>query len=123
MPRDPRALLPLPAHVLQILLALHAGDLHGYALLSSIEARTRGEMAVGTSTLYASLARLKKLGVIDEVDAPADADSEDARRRYYRVTAFGLEVMREEALRIRRLNRMISHARVLSAAPAGRGDA
>jgi hypothetical protein len=39
------------------------------------------------------------------------------------VTAFGLEVMREEALRIRRLNRMISDARVLSAAPAGRGDA
>lgn len=119
---DPNALLPLAAHDLQILLALLERDMHGYALIDAIETRTGGQMQLGTSTVYAALTRLQKLGVIAHAAPPADADSNDARRRYYGLTAFGREVVRAEAHRIRRLNRMIADARVL-APTGGRGGA
>jgi predicted permease len=77
---SPRQLLPLQAHVLQILVALAERDRHGYALLAAIEQRSPGEARLGTSTLYASLVRLLKLGAIADVAPPDDADSEDQRR-------------------------------------------
>ena len=115
MTSDPRSLLPLPAHVFQILLSLLDHDLHGYALIQDIARRTGGEMALGTSTLYAAIKRMVKAGLLAETDRPADADSDDERRRYYRATAFGQAVAREEARRIRRLHDMIADARALDA--------
>jgi hypothetical protein len=38
--------------------------------------------------------------LVERAAAPADADSEDERRRYYRVTDFGREVVAGEATRI-----------------------
>ena len=49
-------------------------------------------------TLYRALERLLEHGLIREVAGPAD--EEDARRRYYRLTAAGRRVAREEALRL-----------------------
>jgi len=121
MTSDPRSLLPLPAHVFQILLSLLDHDLHGYALIQDIARRTGGEMALGTSTLYAAIKRMVKAGLLAETGRPADADSDDERRRYYRATAFGQAVAREEARRIRRLNDMIADARVLEAPSRARG--
>ena len=110
---DPESLVPLPRLAFQILLALAERERHGYALLDAIERQTGGETRLGTSTLYASLVRLQKLGAITDAPPPAEADSDDERRRYYRITPFGMAVVREEALRIRQLNKILTDARVL----------
>jgi DNA-binding PadR family transcriptional regulator len=116
----PADLLPLPTHVLQILLSLLERPQHGYAILKEIEARTGGEMRLGTSTLYAALRRLSALGLIVETDAPPETESDDARRRYYGATRFGREVVAAEARRVRRLSEMLDRIPALSSA-AGRG--
>ncbi len=109
----PRDHLPLQPHVLQILLSLTQREMHGYSLIKEIDARTEGEMVLGTSTLYAAIKRMVKAGLLEETQRPADSDSEDGRRRYYRATPLGHEVAREEALRIRRLDGMLAGTSLL----------
>ena len=110
---NPKHHLPLQSHVLQILLSLIQREMHGYSLIKDIGARTEGEMVLGTSTLYAAIKRMVKAGLLEETDPPGDAESEDGRRRYYRATAFGREVAREEDLRIRRLDEMLAGTSLL----------
>lgn len=118
-PRAPGELLPLPVHLLHILLSLLEGERHGYAVLKEIEERTAGETRLGASTLYAALKRMVDAGLAVETAPPEDADSSDSRRRYYRATAFGAEVARAEAQRIRRLSRLLDRVPALSSG-AGR---
>jgi DNA-binding PadR family transcriptional regulator len=74
----PRDLSP---QVFHILLALADQDLHGYAIVQDVAARTDGEVRLTASTLYAALKRLLDDGWIVELDK---ADDDDPRRRYYR---------------------------------------
>jgi len=116
---EPTDLLPLPPHVFHILLSLLDRDLHGYALIQDIALRTGGETQLGTSTLYAALKRMLGAGLLEETERPAGEPSTDERRRYYRATALGRDVARAEALRIRRLERMLAETGVLDRRPAG----
>ncbi len=93
---------PLSAQVFQVLLSLVDDDLHGYALIQDIEQRTGGEMRLGTGTLYTAIARLVELGLIE------DTGRTDERRRYYRLTSFGGQVL---ALETGRLERLLAAAR------------
>ncbi len=88
-----------------ILLALRDRQSHGYEILKTVQAGSLGKIRMGPATLYTTLRRLLDAGLIVEIDGPAD---EDARRRYYRLSARGrnaldqeLERM-EEALRLAR---------------------
>ncbi len=110
---DPHQYLPLQTHVFHILLSLLEGEQHGYGMIKHIARRTKGELTLGTSTLYAAIKRLLKDGLIERAEAPRQAASDDPRRRYYRATALGRAVAREEALRIRRLDRIIAKTTVL----------
>ena len=92
-------------------------------LYGTVDFLTGGRPRLGTSTLYAALTRLQRAEVIADAPPPPDADSTDARRRYYQITAFGRAVMREEALRIRQLDRLLADAKILEAAPRSRGGA
>jgi DNA-binding PadR family transcriptional regulator len=112
--------LPLPSHVFLILLSLLESERHGYALLKDVERRTDGETRLGTSTLYAALKRLLAQGLIAEVPPPADAVSDDSRRRYYRATAFGTRVAEAEAQRVRRLGELIAGVPALASGPRRR---
>ena len=100
--KDPSSLLPLTPLSLAILLALADGDLHGYAIIKEVERQTEGRLRVGTGSLYAALQRMGDEALIAESpdEPPPGAD---ARRRYYRLTAFGREVARQETLRIARV--------------------
>ena len=113
---NPKDHLPLQPHVLQILLSLIQREMHGYSLIKDIGARTEGEMVLGTSTLYAAIKRMVKAGLLEEIQRPADSDSADDRRRYYRATPFGRGVAREEALRIRRLDDRLAGTSLLGEA-------
>jgi DNA-binding PadR family transcriptional regulator len=105
---SPESLLPLTAPTFQILLALVDAERHGYAIMQEVAERSGGAARLGPGTLYASLKRLLEGGLIAEVGERADPALGDERRRYYRITDYGLAVARAEA---RRLEATVAAAR------------
>jgi len=103
---------PLTTPVFQILLSLvDAPDLHGYAIIQDVAARTDGEVRLTASTLYAAVGRMLDAGLIQEVEAPAESGG--APRRCYRITREGRRVAREEAERLARAVAMARDKRLL----------
>jgi DNA-binding PadR family transcriptional regulator len=96
--REPQALVPLTPAVFHIMLALADGERHGYGIMLEVEAL--GIIRLGPGTLYRSIQRMLVEGLIEELKDHADPDSDDERRRYYRLTDFGQRVAREEARRL-----------------------
>ncbi len=70
---------------LLILTSLAAGPKHGYAMIADIQAMAG--VRLGPGTLYGAIPRLERAGLIEALEA---AD----RRRPYRLTARGSEVLR-----------------------------
>jgi DNA-binding PadR family transcriptional regulator len=107
-------LLPLPSATFHILLALADDDRHGYAIIQDVETRTGGELKLSAGTLYRSIQRMLEQGLLVETrDRPAPED-DDERRRYYRITPFGLAVAKAET---RRLTDLVRMARAAGFAP------
>jgi DNA-binding PadR family transcriptional regulator len=103
VPPDARSLLPLSSQVFHVLLSLHDGPQHGYAIIQDIRERTRNEMRLTASTLYDALARLVDQKLIEEVEPAIRAADHDSRRRYYALTPLGREVAHLETHRLKRL--------------------
>ncbi|HKJ01250.1 MAG TPA: helix-turn-helix transcriptional regulator [Longimicrobiales bacterium] len=82
----------------QILLALADEDRHGYGIIKEIEGREGPGVAPSTGALYLALQRMEGEGMVRE--APHPGEGEDARRRYYRITARGRSVAEEESERL-----------------------
>ena len=101
MNRAPDALLPFTAVEFEILLSLGGGDLHGYAVMQDIEARTDGRLSLRPGTLYRAISRLLDHGVIAE-RSDAARGSGDPRRRTYYLTAEGRRLAAREAERLAR---------------------
>jgi len=99
--------LPLPTAVFHILVALADRDRHGYSIMQDVGARTEGKVRLSAGTLYSAIRRMLEQGLIEELRDSPDPDSEDQRRRYYRLTALGRRVALAEA---RRLRDMLSQA-------------
>jgi DNA-binding PadR family transcriptional regulator len=106
-------LLPLPPTTFHILLALYDEERHGYAIIQDVEERTEGELRLSAGTLYRSIARLVEQGLIAEVTRKR-AMGDDPRRRYYRLTPFGIDVARAE---MRRLSQLVRLARARGLKP------
>jgi DNA-binding PadR family transcriptional regulator len=103
---------PLSPAMHHILLALLEGDLHGYAIMQSVEALSNGSLRMGPGTLYGTLKRLLEQRLVEETDERPATDDDDERRRYYRLTPSGREAVRSETARLSRLVRFASrHAR------------
>lgn len=90
-----------------LLLTLVDGDKHGYAMAKEVEDRSDGAISLGPGSLYWSLARLSKAGLIEESRAPEDG-SREGRRRYYRLTPAGRGALEDE---LATLSRVVSFAR------------
>jgi DNA-binding PadR family transcriptional regulator len=111
MPR--RKLDPLPSVAFQILLALADQPLHGYAIMRQVAEQAEGRMRLGPATLYGSIQTLLEAGLIEEADAPAQDDSGDERRRYYRISAAGRNMARDEAERLAGMLRVARAKKIL----------
>lgn len=98
----PEELLPLTDLAFNILVSLQGDELHGYALIKTLRERT-GRERLRTGTVYAALARLQEEGLVEEAASRGSRDSDDERRRYYRVTGLGSDVARAEAARLAEL--------------------
>jgi DNA-binding PadR family transcriptional regulator len=104
--RTPEFLLPLPAATFHILLAVADEDRHGYGIIQEVAARTNSQVRLSAGTLYRSLQRMIEQDLIVEVDERPAPEFDDERRRYYRITKFGVAVARAEARRLQALVRL-----------------
>ena len=104
---DPRRFLPLPSLSYYVLLALGEGAAHGWAIIKRIHELTGGTADPSSGSLYLAMVRLQDDGLIAGSATPA---GDDARRRYYRLTALGRDVARAES---QRLARLVTRARAL----------
>ena len=105
--------VPLQPAAFHILLALAAGERHGYALMSDVEELSDGALRIGPGTLYGSIKRLLAAGLIEESEARPDAALDDQRRRYYRLTPQGRAILSAEATRLARLVNVAQQRKVL----------
>lgn len=117
MPREnhpsPGPLTPATFH---ILLSLTGPPIHGYRIKRMVEDRTEGAVRLGAGTLYAGIRRMVKEGLIEERDAPADADVEPgARWRFYAITEKGRATLDGE---LDRMSADLETARALLGDPA-----
>ena len=106
--RNPLDYLPLTPAMFHVLVALADGDRHGYAVIKDVSARTAGRVELGTGTLYGIIKRLLADGLAVESSRRQPADRDDPRRKYYRLTPFGREVVAAET---DRLQAMVAAAR------------
>ena len=70
--------------------------------------RYPGGDGIEPANLYRTLRTLLSQGLIEESDRRADPERDDERRRYFRITALGMDAARSEAAR---LERMLAAAR------------
>jgi DNA-binding PadR family transcriptional regulator len=106
---DADAFLPLPAAAFHILLALTAGECHGYGIIQDVASRTKGALRLSPGTLYRTIQRLLEDGLIEE-PRRVSRDRSDPRRRYYRITPLGTAIARAETRRLSELVRLARSA-------------
>ena len=96
-PHTKKVYVPMTETAFYILLCLQREN-HGYGILQQTEKMTGGEIRLSPGTLYGSLSKMEKDGVIAFV-------REEEKRRLYRLTALGLQLLALEKKRIARLYR------------------
>ena len=76
-------------------------EAHGYSIVQQVEKLTDGEIRISPGTMYGSLSKMEKDGLIRFV-------REEDKRKIYRITDLGRQVLDLEINRIKRLCRTIS---------------
>ena len=102
------SLLPLPTATFYILMAVASEDRHGYAIIQDVAELTSGSVKLSAGTLYRSIQRMLEQGLLVETES-ATPETDDERRRYYRITPFGRTVAEAES---QRLSRMVKLAQL-----------
>lgn len=89
-------LLPLTETMHYILLALR-DPLHGYAIMQEVELMSNGQVRIAAGTLYGALENLLKYHWIELLP------TEDPRRKVYRLTDEGFEILKVEQERLQHI--------------------
>ena len=89
--------VPMTETAFYILLCLRKPN-HGYGIVQTIRKRTDGAVRLAPGTMYGSLSKMEKDGVIRFV-------REEDKRKIYQITQLGEDVLRIELKRIERLYR------------------
>ena len=85
-----------------ILLCLQTPN-HGYGIVQKVKELTDNEVVLGPGTMYGSLSKMEKDGLIEFV-------REEEKRKIYQITDLGKEVLELELKRISRLYRNAQEA-------------
>lgn len=89
--------IPMTETGFYILLCLQKPN-HGYGIVQRVEAMTSGEIRLTPGTMYGSLSKMEKDGLIRFL-------REEEKRKIYEITDLGREVLQLELKRINRLYR------------------
>lgn len=73
---------------------------HGYGIVQRVEKLTEGEIRLAPGTMYGSLSKMEKDGLISFI-------REEDKRKIYQITDLGKEVLSLELKRINRLYKSI----------------
>lgn len=87
--------VPMTETGFYILLCLQE-EMHGYSIVQKVEVLTGGEIRLSPGTMYGSLSKMEKDGLIRFV-------REEEKRKSYIITELGREVLELEMKRIERL--------------------
>ena len=87
--------IPMTETAFYILLALKS-PLHGYGIILEVEALTEGRLRLGAGTIYGTLSKMEKDGLINVV-------GQEERRKIYRQSILGDELLKLELERLRTL--------------------
>ncbi len=109
----------LKTDILEILLVLAEGPLHGYGIVQRVRANTGGEVELAPSLLYRRLKGLEDSGLVAD-DGLHPGGRGKAQRRY-RLTAEGLDVLRSECQQLLKLTTSSRLQRVIVGAPEDAG--
>ncbi len=90
--------VPMTETAFYILLCLKTPN-HGYGVVQTVERLTEGAIKLAPGTMYGSLSKMEKDGLIRFV-------REEEKRKIYEITALGREVLQTEIARIERLYRI-----------------
>jgi DNA-binding PadR family transcriptional regulator len=113
---NPEGNPPLKPDLFHILLALEESERHGYGIIKEVERSTDGQIRLEPSPLYRRLKRLLDEGIVEESEKRPAPELDDERRRYYRLSASGRQLVTAEA---RRLVALAGSERVRALASAG----
>jgi DNA-binding PadR family transcriptional regulator len=102
---------PLSPAVFAILFSLAEGEKHGYLIMKDARSPEGGGVRLGPGTLYGSLDRMMRDGLVEETGT-----TDDERRRYYRLTKRGQSVL---AVELGRLDAAVKSARRMGLIPRG----
>jgi DNA-binding PadR family transcriptional regulator len=109
-----RSFLPLKTQWFHIMLSLAGEEQHGYGIMQEVLQRTTGKVRLWPATLYGSIKRLIEAGLIEESTARPAPEFDDARRRYYRLTPLGRDVLNAECERLQELVQAIKTKRTIA---------
>ena len=87
--------VPMTETGFYILLCLRSPN-HGYGIVQKVKEITDNEVILGPGTMYGSLSKMEK-------DQLIRFTREEEKRKYYKITDLGREVLRLELARINRL--------------------
>lgn len=87
--------VPMTETSFYILLSLQE-EQHGYGIVKAVESLTQGEVRLSPGTMYGSLSKMEKDGLIRFV-------GEEEKRKLYIITDLGQQVLDLEMKRIERL--------------------
>ena len=87
--------MPMTETAFYILFCLQKPN-HGYGIVQTVEKLTDGAIRLAPGTMYGTLSKMEKDGVIRFV-------SEEDKRKIYEITPLGTEVLKTELARIERL--------------------
>lgn len=90
--------VPMTETAFFILLCLQKPN-HGYGIVQRVEQLTEGAIRLAPGTMYGSLSKMEKDGVIRFV-------REEDKRKIYQITPLGQDVLQQERRRIERLYRI-----------------
>ena len=90
--------VPMTETAFFILLCLQKPN-HGYGIVQRVEQLTEGAIRLAPGTMYGSLSKMEKDGVIRFV-------REEDKRKIYQITPLGQDVLQLERKRIERLYRI-----------------
>ena len=97
--RIKRVYVPMSETAFYILFCLRQ-EMHGYSITQTVKEMTEGEVVITAGTMYGTLSKMEKDGLISFV-------REEEKRKLYKITALGQEILDLEIRRIRRLYRNI----------------
>ena len=87
--------IPMTETAFYILFCLQKPN-HGYGIVQMVEKMTEGAIRLAPGTMYGSLSKMEKDGVIKFI-------KEEDKRKIYEITELGLEILNIELNRIKRL--------------------